>query len=222
MAITTAYLVAAGRLEEFFDTIRRAQAPETFTLTFLKDLGFTSSNERLYIPVLKGLGFLDEGGTPTDRYYAFLDDSRWQIVLAEGIRDAYEDLFRLDRHAEQLSRDEIVGKLRTLTRGQYSESVIGNMAKSFEALCALANFEEPSIPLAEVPSEVDPPEPPRVAEEKQFDATHRRDSLDSHVKSSLRQENNATLTYRIEIVLPSTRDKSVYDSIFRSLKEHIL
>ena len=222
MAITTAYLVAAGRLEEFFDTIRRAQAPETFTLTFLKDLGFTSSNERLYIPVLKGLGFLDEGGAPTDRYYAFLDDNRWQIVLAEGIRDAYEDLFRLDRHAEQLSRDEVVGKLRTLTRGQYSESVISNMAKSFEALCALANFEEPPIPIIEVPPEVDPPELRKVPEGKQHDPVHRHDSTDGQIRSPLRQENSAALTYRIEIALPSTRDKAVYDSIFRSLKEHIL
>src|SRR4051812_13575891 len=99
MALTSAYLVAKGRLSEFLDTVRNAQAPDKFTLSFLQDLGFSSSNERLFIPLMKGLGFLDENSVPTQRYFDFLDNSRWQLVLADGIREAYEDLFKLNRKA---------------------------------------------------------------------------------------------------------------------------
>ena len=47
MALMTSYLIKAGNAEDFFKAIRNAQAPERFTQTFLKDLGFTSSNDRL-------------------------------------------------------------------------------------------------------------------------------------------------------------------------------
>jgi hypothetical protein len=48
MGLTSSYLVAISRWEELLTTIRGVQAPEKFTLGFLKDLGFTSSNEHLF------------------------------------------------------------------------------------------------------------------------------------------------------------------------------
>ncbi|HMP07767.1 MAG TPA: DUF5343 domain-containing protein [Lacipirellulaceae bacterium] len=227
MGLTTAYLVAAGRLEEFFDAIRRAQAPEKFTLTFLKDLGFTSSNERLFIGLLKGLGFLDEAGVPSQRYFDFLDGTRWQLILADAIREAYEDLFRLDRNAQALERDEIVGKLASLTRGQYSQSIIGHMAKTFESLCALANFDElPRVveaatdtsnnELADRDGPLEQSEPIIAAEGVALS----RALPSPEIGPSPRSEA-PSLVYRIELVLPATRDKAVYDAVFRSLREHL-
>jgi hypothetical protein len=76
MALMTAYLVTTKNAEAFFNALQTAKAPERFTTKFLKDLDFSSSNDRLYIGILKGLAFLDENGTPTSRYYAFLDHSQ--------------------------------------------------------------------------------------------------------------------------------------------------
>ncbi|MEM1109216.1 MAG: DUF5343 domain-containing protein [Planctomycetota bacterium] len=213
-------MYAIGRTEEFFDTIRNAQSPEKFSLTFLKDLGFTSSNERLFIGVLKGLGFLDDGGAPTDRYFEFLDDSKWQIILADGIREAYEDLFRLNRNAHQMERSELTGKLKSLTRGHYSEGVVQNMAKTFEALCELANFDLPNVEeIEETPQDAKDQSPPPVDEP---DEKSNIPPIEFNLGGTAGETISPNMTYRIEIVLPSTRDQSIYDAIFRSLREHIL
>ena len=93
MALTSAYLTRTGNLEKILSAIRGAQAPEKFTTQFLESLGFASTNDRLIIGVLKGLGFLDDSGVPKQRYFEYLDESQAKMVLAQGIREAYADLF---------------------------------------------------------------------------------------------------------------------------------
>lgn len=46
-------------LHKILNAIQKAGVPEVFNLDFLKDLGFTSSNDRPVIKVLKYLGMLD-------------------------------------------------------------------------------------------------------------------------------------------------------------------
>lgn len=125
MPLMQNYLVKFGNAEEFFNAIRGAKAPERFTTKFLKDLGFNSSNDRLYVGVLKGLGFLDENGAPTQTYFEFLDPAQSGIVLAQAIEQAYGDLFAINRKANELTVEDVRGKLKTLTQGQKSDHVIG-------------------------------------------------------------------------------------------------
>jgi len=76
MALPTSYMTASfSKIPQYFDTLLTARAPEKFTVKFLADLSFTSSNDRQFINVLKSLGFLDDSGVPTDRYFRFLDQS---------------------------------------------------------------------------------------------------------------------------------------------------
>jgi hypothetical protein len=60
MGLTTAYLTSTKDLEALFNALVTAQAPEQFSISFLQKLDFTSSAHRLFIGVLKGLGFLSE------------------------------------------------------------------------------------------------------------------------------------------------------------------
>ena len=211
MSLTTAYLINASKLEQFLADLRSAQAPDKFTLKFLEDLGYKSTNDRLFIGLLKALGLIDESGAPTQRYFAFLDDTRWQEVLAEGVRDAYEDLFRLNKKAHSMSRTDIVGKLKSLTEGKKSENVIENMARTFLELAKLGDFSAP-----ETTSAV---EPPPVALEPTSQSTH---VLPDAPRAQPQGRLVDGLCYRIELVLPPTRDKAIYDALFRSLKEHLL
>lgn len=204
----TSYLIKTGNAEDFFKAIRNAKAPERFTNSFLKDLGFASSNDRLYIGVLKGQRFLDDNGAPTDRYFAFLDQSQSDVVLAEAIRDGYEDLFAIDRNAQTLGLEDVQGKLKTLTRGQKSENVINWMANTFRTLCDLADWSPLAKPPAELPpsapsdTEVPPPMPaPQLSEAN-------RTPLALH--------------YNIQLILPDSRDPAVYDALFASLRRHLI
>lgn len=208
MRLPDSYLINIGKTEPYFDAILNAEPPDRFTYKFLEKLGFTSSNDRLFIGVLRDLGFLDADGVPTERYYQFLDRTQSQRVLAQAIREAYSDLFAVNKNAQSLESEEVANKLRTLYAGSKSDLVITRIAKTFESLCSIADFTSPpkEVPKKEPDREVSPEMPeeqPRLEERPSP-----RVSLDS-------------LQYHINIVLPETRDQAVYDAIFRSLREHL-
>ena len=102
MALPTSYLTSTKNLNGILTAIQGAQAPEKFTQGFLESLEFKSTTDRLVIGVLKSLGFLDDTGRPTDRYFRYLDQSQSERVLAEGIRHAYQDLFKVNTKANEL------------------------------------------------------------------------------------------------------------------------
>lgn len=218
MAMQPVYLVSVKNLAKFLEALRHAQAPEKVALRFVEELGFTSTNDRLFIPLLKAMKFLDEAGKPTARYHSFLDDTQWKQVLAEGIKDAYPDLFRVNRNANTLPREQLSGKLKSLAEGKLSPAVLGNVTRTFVELVKLADFTGS-------PAEVPPPEQSSEEQtaESETPITFSGRSRDgTEVSGGRANGGGPTLVYRIEIVLPAVRDQAIYDAIFRSAKEHLL
>ncbi|WP_141336450.1 DUF5343 domain-containing protein [Paenibacillus sp. tmac-D7] len=209
MGLSHSYLITTKNLNAFINAIISAKAPERFTTKFLHQLEFTSSNDRLYIGVLKSLGLIDESGVPTQRYYNFLDQTQSGAVLAEAIREAYSDLFAINTKAQELSVEEVKNKLRTLTQGQKSNDVIQFMANTFKALCEYADWKAPSntieTSVSSTPPHQDKPQEP----------------ITLPIKPNSKEIEAPQLHYNIQIILPETRDPLVYDAIFRSLKEHL-
>ena len=193
------YLITTKNLESLLNSIISAKPPERFTTKFLCDLGFTSTNDRLYTAMLKALGFLDDNSSPTQRYYAFLDQSMSRKILASGIKEAYEDLFNININAQNMSIDELKNKFRTLTQGQKSDKIISFMATTFNADWTQ---EKPS----KKPEQV-------VQEVKNVQVVTPQQTKDNSAPQ---------LHYNIQIHLPETRDMAVYDSIFQSLRRHLL
>ena len=214
MAVTNTYLVSTKNLSEVLAALRDAQPPKKFTMKFLQDLGFKSTNDRLYISLLKGLGFLNPDGVPTDRYFAYLDRDRSSAELAAGMRDAYEDLFQLNKEANRQPVSWVQQKLRTLTRGEKTDSVLKKMAMTFVALCKHADFATKVFTKIEpAEKQTEPPKEPAAGPTREGETV---------LPSGERAQKLPDLCYSIHIELPATRDMAVYDAIFRSLKEHIL
>ena len=107
MALPTSYLTSTKNLEAILNALQGAKAPPRFTQGFLESLGFKGTADRLVVPVLRALGFLGANNEPTDRYYEFLDQTQAPQVLAEGIEEAYADLFAVNTKAFQMSRSEL-------------------------------------------------------------------------------------------------------------------
>jgi hypothetical protein len=202
MAIPTSYLTTTRNLAKILASIQNAQAPKQFSTRFLASLGFPSAADRLIIGVLKSLGFLTAEGVPTRRYFEYLDQTQSKRVMADGVREAYADLFQINRKAHELSGTEIKNKLKTLTQGQLSESVLDKMVLTLKALAGHADFA------ASVTTEKETPEPSPVEVPSDIPLKH--------------GINLGGLVYNIQLVLPSDRDQAVYDALFRSLKEHLL
>lgn len=204
-------------LPSFLTAIQSAKAPERFTAKFLSQLEFTSSNDRLYLGVLKGLGFIDESGVPTKRYYAFLDQSESGKVLAEAIREAYEDLFAINKKAQDLSHDDVKNKLKALTQGQKSDNVVNLMAGTFKALAAQADWKA-----AEVAHVVAPAAgaSTSVSTASAVGTSAAGSTPSSHMQPST-LDRRFQLRYDIHIHLPESRDPAVFDAIFEAMRKHL-
>lgn len=208
MSLPTSYLTGGyGKIPQYFDTLLTARAPEKFTVKFLADLSFTSSNDRQFINVLKAIGFLDESGTPTERYYKFLDQSCSKKMVAEGIKEAYVDLFNLNVSANTMTQSEVEGKFKTLTNGSKAAATITQMAKTFVGLCSYADWSNPLI-ISETANTVSNTEMPTVP-------------VDVPINSQQSHASGFDLNYNIHIHLPATREQAVYDALFASLAKHI-
>lgn len=208
MALPTSYMTGGyTKIPQYFDTLLTARAPEKFTNKFMADLGFTSSTDRLFANVLKSIGFLDDSGVPTERYFRFLDQSCSKQMVAEGVREAYEDLFNLNVAAHTMSQTEVEGKFKTLTNGSKAPVTITQMAKTFVALCGYADWSAATV-AAQPEIVVVPP--------KQEESTN----LSANPSCESRPAG-FDLNYNIHIHLPATRNQAVYDALFASLAKHI-
>ena len=213
MALSTAYLQTTKNLDAILNSIVNAKAPERFTYKFLEDLGFKSSNDRLYISVFKALGLLDDNSTPTSLYLRLIDQTETDKVLAEGIQAAYEYLFALRKDAYNLNLDEVKGKMKTLTEGQKSDNVINYMANTFLALCERADW-----------STLD-----KSNDEKNgsndattgFESSLSSINLPQSIEVDSKRANSASFHYNIQIHLPETTNMAVYDAIFQSMAKHL-
>lgn len=216
MALPESYTLKPNAIPAYFDAILDAQPPDRFSLKFLENLGFTSTNDRLFIGILKDLGFLNRDGAPQQRYFDFLDRSQSKQVLAEGIKEAFSELFAINTKANNFSVDEAKNKLRTLFAGKKTDLVISNIAKTFRALCDYADFTGVS---------------PTVKKEAQAKSgaveTLQEPATDKIAAADLQQQapsgkiRVSGLQYHINIVLPETRDQAVFDAIFKSLRDHL-
>jgi uncharacterized protein with ATP-grasp and redox domains len=90
--------------------------------------------------VLKALGFVDENGVPKKRYHEYLDRTQSDAVLAAGIRDAYADLFRINKNVHLMSTNDVKNKMKTLSEGQFTDRVLQQMAGTFTILAKHADF----------------------------------------------------------------------------------
>lgn len=209
MALPTSYLTSIKNLGGILNSIVGAQAPDKFTTRFLESLDYKSTPDRLIIGVFKSLGFLADDGRPTQRYYDYLDQTRSATVMAEAIREAYSDLFQVNKQANKMTKTDVINKMKTLSQGQYSESVLDKMSMTFTALCGYADFE--SAPSKNIPTEEN-----QLAAIKQ-EIGH-AGAEEGHGAKGLKIGG---LVYNIQLILPESRDPKVYDALFESLKRHL-
>jgi len=201
MGLINSYVLPTNRIQEVFNKIRDGQAPERFSIQLLKDWGLTSTNDRAFIPLLKALGFLSSDGKPTQRYNDYRDHSRSRLIMGEALREAYGDLFLIKEHLTNADKKAIEGKFKSFHNA--SENLASMMTKTFLGLLGLADISNKTT---NPPSSKEPENDPEVETQSPSNGV-------GHGVSGLH--------YNIQIHLPATKDLEVYNSIFKSLKEHL-
>jgi hypothetical protein len=212
------YMLQTGNLPKILDAIQKAGAPPTFNVEFLKDLGFTSSQDRPTPKILKYLGFLDGNNHPQATYRDFMDHNKSKKVLAARLRLAFDDLFMADKNAHLKTAEHLKGWFKTKTGA--GDSVADKIARTFKVLATYADFNN-------------------VTADSDLEATAGEDNLKqineqlndtsgSAATSSQRSsphtgaKSQFGLVYRFEIHLPDTQNVDTFRAIFRALREELM
>lgn len=210
--LTSRYLPSTKNLDSIFDKIIGGVAPDKFTVEHLRALGFTSSNDRAIIPLLKDLGFLTADGAPTPRYHAYRDRSNSRAVMAEALREAYSDVFHVNETPTVADRPAIEGLFKSKLNS--SDRVAQVQAMTFLGLLKRADLSADSA---------SPAVPEQVRRESPAEVTTASDSPgNGKATAAAPTAVSAQLHYTIQIHLPATKDIEVFNAIFRSLRENLL
>ena len=204
--LTSRYMTSVKNVPAIFQKIIEGTAPDKFTLTHLKGIGFKSSNDQGIIPLLKDLAFLSPDGIPTKRYLDYRDKSSSRQVLGGALRETYEDLFHINEHPTEGDRQAVIGRFKSVHN--VTDRVAEQQAVTFFALLKLADIVTPAK------------QPPKIAPASVEREKEKADS--TRVPQELSAIPFAGLRYNIESPLPASKAVEVFDAIFKSLKEHLL
>jgi len=200
------YMLSVKNVPAILTKMQNAGVPEAFGHDFLRDLGFTSSNDRGIIKILKYLGMLDASGKPTTPYREFTNHTKSKFVLADRLRTAFDDLYLTDKKAHDKAGAELKGWFKSKTGA--GDAVAEKIATTFKAFASFADFSRAAPPpVEEQPSPKDekPPKPEPKAKHELPAGT-----LD------------LGLVYRLEIHLPDTQNVETYRAIFKALREEMM
>ncbi|MEP7232363.1 MAG: DUF5343 domain-containing protein [Ginsengibacter sp.] len=202
------YLNSVKNLPAIMKKIVEGTAPEKFTMEHLKRIGFKSSNDQTVIGLLKDIGFLSENAVPTQMYHDYRNAARSKQVLGDALKVAYSDIFHLTEKPSISDKQAITGLFKSTHN--VSNQVAGFMSNTFLTLLELADISSTNKAT--------------IKKEK----SHKEQEEDKDNKGQEKEPPNfqlpivPNLRYNIEIHLPATKDIEVYNSIFKSLREHLL
>lgn len=186
------YLIKVKNFHEIMKKITSESPPEKFTIEFLKKLGFKSSYDYKVIRFLKDIGFLYENGSPTQIYHEYRNPLRSRQIMEQIVKLNYSDIFLLIERPK--NKDVELIKELFKSQHQVSDQIALFMTNTFFLLFELSDVNN------------------------SFNYDYCFEASNDFYSS---ESNSTKFRYNIELHLPSTYDKEIYNIIFKSLKEHL-
>lgn len=124
------------------------------------------------------------------------------------MRDLYEDMFAANTDVFRASDDDIKGLISRLT-GKDAE-IVQRITNTFKALAAQADFDAKPMAIQQKPRA------DLNQEETEDDESGAQERRIKDPRKSAREFH-----YNIQIHLPITTDVSVYNAIFKAVREHL-
>lgn len=208
MQKTLPYLVTPGNIPKVLERIKAAATPERVTQDFVQTkLQLPSSSGATMVPFLKKIGFVNSDGTPSAIYKKFRNASTAKAAVAEAIKYGYAPLYERNEFSHDLNEEGLRGLIIEEIGCDDDSRVLDLTVSCFKFLKQFADFDGIQEPQkAEAPNTSTPTEQHQVA---------------LHTRHPSRKVG-MNLSYTINLNLPATSDISVFNAIFRSLKEHLL
>jgi hypothetical protein len=202
------YTTVPNKLREILSKAPGMGRPDKVTQEWLRKAGWTSSNDRSVIPVLRFVGLIGSNGTPTDLWESIrVQDERHQREFADAIRNAYVELFGLYPDAHRKDAEALRNFFRAHTSG--GDQVQTKLVQTFQVLTEFADFDQPSTNGSNRSTTVQ-------REGKGSDEAAERATFRSP------QSPELALNVNIQLQLPATSDGEVYEKLFGAMRKHLM
>lgn len=202
-------LISTNVISRLLDSIKKTGVPEKVDRTYLKSIGFASTNDLSLIPLFKSLGFLDSSGKPTEifRDYRAKGPDDANKVLGDAIKACYSQLFSVYPDAYRKDDEALTTWFRAnIDKGEATQT---RALKTFKTLCSHASFDEMSAP-AEAP--------PRDEITSNGAATK---TVAADLSQQVRSYATPDVTINITLQIAATNDATIYDKFFMSMRKHL-
>lgn len=224
------YISGQGALVQTVAQLRKG-FPGKVDAGYLQRFNIAPANESYVIGILKFLGLIDENGDRIENNTSFFfgNDDSFRSGLEQTMRTSYSLLFdEMGDDAFDTERDELTHWFRAADK---TSSLVGQrQASTFQTLAALAGHGE--MPVARssttkkaaakstAPTTAGKKAPPKVKDGKGTKSDGGAATGGGNPIANPGQ--GVGLTVRIEVNLPPGGDAETYDSIFASIKKHLM
>ncbi|MDD9957173.1 MAG: DUF5343 domain-containing protein [Anaerolineaceae bacterium] len=134
------YVAVPNRLKSFMGNISRLGVPDKVSGSWLRSVGYTSSNDVAIPRVLQFIDFVDASRKPTDKWMQYRSGSNSGKALAAAMKEGYAALYQIHPDAHLLSVENLKSFFRE--RSTAGDLAVTRTANTFKALCSLADFGE--------------------------------------------------------------------------------
>ncbi|MDH5732568.1 MAG: DUF5343 domain-containing protein [Candidatus Bathyarchaeota archaeon] len=196
------YTPKLGSLKEFLQRIKSKKlgVPDRVTTRYLVSIGYKSSNDRPIVRILQSIEFIDSNGVPTQSFNDFRTAKSKQ-VMASALRKTYAELFQIYPDPINQSNEDLTNFFAQKEPSK-KKGTLQRYVNTFKTLCEFADFGA-----VLVTPKVEVKEAEKVVEV---------------AKVTTQLPSGVTINLNIQLTLPATEDATVYDKIFKSLKENLL
>lgn len=183
MSITENFLVNTKNFESIIEELRSVkELPGQVNNVFLEKLGYSNPSDLLVLHLFKDLRMLNHDNTPTPLFSKFRNDATSDEALAEGITNAYSDMFEANPSVYKLQKDELKEEFKKYFGSTKSDLIIKYMANTFLTLvnyAGLNTVEKAAAEFSSGSSSQDETHPAvSKVSEQQKNGTHKPPSTD--------------------------------------------
>lgn len=139
-------------------------------------------------------------------YTSFRNPAESGRAISQALKIGYKPLYDANEYAHELSDKDLKGAIIQVTGLAEDSKVAGLILSTFKNLKQFASFDLEPI----------------EKEQQPRDLTGKQSKRDLLENENADQLGKLKFSYTINLNLPATSDISVFNAIFRSLKENIL
>lgn len=213
MADSLIYTTVPGKIPTVLKKIRETGVPGKATVSWLKSIGLTSSNDSTLLGVLRQIGFIDSQGVPQPAWREYRGANHKQM-LGRAVVQGYSSLFSTYPDANKRSNEELSHVFSAQTSA--GKQAIDKMISTFKNLVKEAEFEGAVTTHSD--SESNSGESAEGNRINESNIVGGSPSLPSHSFSG----NGMTININVALTLPETSDTKVFEAFFIAMRKHLI